>query len=224
MNAPVPRPSLTPARKVPLAAKIAYSAFVAVLVPVYLFSYGPTNFLYFCDVALLLTLAGMWLESPLLISMCCVGILLPQAFWVVDFLCGLLGFKLTGLTAYMFSPALTLFARGLSLFHGWLPLLLVWLVLRLGYDARALWAWGLLAMALILVSYLFLPPAGAVPARPNAPVNVDYVYGLSDREPQHWMGPLAYLAFYAAALWGILFVPTHLLLGRFIRPATPTTS
>ena len=47
---------------------------MAVLVPVYWYYYGPTNFLYFCDVALFLTLAGIWLESPLLISMCAVGI------------------------------------------------------------------------------------------------------------------------------------------------------
>ena len=51
---------------------------MAVLVPVYWYYYGPTNFLYFCDVALFLTLAGIWLESPLLVSMCAVGIVAPQ--------------------------------------------------------------------------------------------------------------------------------------------------
>ena len=55
------------------------------LVPVYWYYYGPTNFLYFCDVALFITLAGIWLESPLLVSMCAVGILAPQALWVLDF-------------------------------------------------------------------------------------------------------------------------------------------
>ena len=39
--------------------------FVAVLVPVYLRDYGPTNFLYFCDVALLMTLVAIWTESSL---------------------------------------------------------------------------------------------------------------------------------------------------------------
>ena len=47
---------------------------MAVLIPVYLYRYGPTNFLYFCDIALLLTLVGIWIDSPLLISMCAVGI------------------------------------------------------------------------------------------------------------------------------------------------------
>jgi hypothetical protein len=205
--------------RIPLALKLAYSAFVAVLVPVYWHSYGPTNFLYFCDVALLLTLAGIWLESALLISMCCVGILLPQIFWLVDFVCHLIGFSLTGMTAYMFRPTLTLFARSLSLFHGWLPLLLIWLVFRLGYDRRALRSWGLLAALLVLFSYLFLPPPGAVLANPNIPVNIDYVYGFSDSAPQHWMNPNLYLALYLAALWCIVFFPTHALLKKIARPA-----
>ena len=37
------------ARRIPLWLKLAYTAFMAVLVPVYLRNYGPTNFLYFCD-------------------------------------------------------------------------------------------------------------------------------------------------------------------------------
>jgi hypothetical protein len=218
-----PTPSFdgTPAlrRRVPLAVKAAYSCFVAVLVPVYLRSYGPTNFLYFCDVALLLTLVGIWLESALLISMCCVGILLPQLFWLVDFLCHLVGINLTGLTGYMFRSSLPLYARGLSLFHGWLPLLLVWLVRRLGYDRRAVKAWGLVATALVLASFLFLPAPGAVTAKPNIPVNVDYVYGFSDDQPQHWMNPRLYLAVYLAALWGIVFFPTHAILRRVVPPS-----
>jgi hypothetical protein len=207
------------ARRIPLGVKLGYSAFVAVLVPVYWRSYGPTNFLYFCDVALLLTLAGVWLESALLVSMCCVGILLPQLFWLADFLSHVLGFGLTGMTGYMFRPTLSLFTRALSLFHGWLPLLLLWLVSRLGYDRRALRAWGALAVVLVLVSYAFLPAPGAALPNPNVPVNVDYVYGLSDREPQHWVNPNLYVAIYLAALWAVIFIPTHALLRRIARPA-----
>jgi hypothetical protein len=61
------------APRVPVWLKLAYTAFMAVLVPVYLRNYGPTNFLYFCDVALIITLVGIWIESPLLVSMCAVG-------------------------------------------------------------------------------------------------------------------------------------------------------
>ncbi len=80
--------------RVPLWLKLAYTAFMAVLVPVYWHYYGPTNFLYFCDLALLITLVGIWIESPLLVSMCAVGILAPQALWVADFLSTLAGLTL----------------------------------------------------------------------------------------------------------------------------------
>jgi hypothetical protein len=50
--------------KIPLWLKVAYTAFVAVLVPYYWHTYGPVNFLWFCDIALLVTLAALWLESP----------------------------------------------------------------------------------------------------------------------------------------------------------------
>ncbi len=157
------------ARKIPLAAKVAVTAFLAVLVPVYLHTYGPTNFLWFCDAALILTVAGMWLESSLLISMCAVGILLPQCLWLADFGSNLLGFHFLNLTGYMFDPHLPLFTRGLSLFHGWLPFLLVWLLFRLGYDKRALLAWTGLAAGLVLVCYFFTPPAGAIWPTPTSP-------------------------------------------------------
>src|SRR3974377_828116 len=132
-------PPIAPAAsRIPLWLKLAYTAFMVVLVPVYLRNYGPTNFLYFCDVALIITLIGIWTESPLLISMCAVGIIASQTLWVVDFLSNLVGFKLTGLTDYMFAADHSLFLRGLSFFHGWLPFLLVYLVWRLRYDGGGL--------------------------------------------------------------------------------------
>src|SRR5215210_1140983 len=77
-DSPVQAHGRVPLGRVPLWLKLLFSAHLAVLVPVYWYYYGPTNFLYFCDVALILTLVGLWIESPLLISMCAVGIVLPQ--------------------------------------------------------------------------------------------------------------------------------------------------
>src|SRR4051794_6893302 len=78
------RKTIMPAtNRLPLPFKLAYTAFMAVLIPVYWYYYGPTNFLYFCDVTLIITLIAVWIESPLLISMCAVGILLPQVYWVI---------------------------------------------------------------------------------------------------------------------------------------------
>jgi hypothetical protein len=204
--------------RIPLWLKITYTGFLAVLIPVYWINYGPTNFLYFCDVALLLTLVGIWRESALLISLPTVGILLPQALWCVDFLVQLFGGKMTGMTGYMFDEKRSLFLRGLSLFHGWLPFLLVYLVRKLGYDTRALLGWTVICVALCLTGYFLLPPAGAVLSNPNLPRNVNYVFGMDDAVPQQFMPPLAYLGVWITALISIVFIPTHFLLKKFYQP------
>src|SRR6185503_10820605 len=110
--------------RIPLWLKLALTAFMLVLVPVYWHYYGPTNFLYFCDAALFVTLVGIWIESPLLISMAAVGILAPQALWVLDFVLNIFGVSALGMTDYMFKHENSRLLRGLSLFHGWLPFLL----------------------------------------------------------------------------------------------------
>jgi hypothetical protein len=203
-----------PASRLPLWLKLAYTAFMAVLLPVYWANYGPTNFLYFCDVALLITLVGIWIESPLLISMCAVGILASQALWVVDFLSNLIGWPLTGMTDYMFAADHSLFLRSLSLFHGWLPFLLVYLVWRLGYDRRGFPAWTGLAWILVLICFLFMPPPRPDPGL--TPVNINYVWGMSDTVAQQWMPPAVWLAGLIILLPVLLYAPVHFLLRRFM--------
>jgi hypothetical protein len=187
---------------------------VCVLVPYYLRTYGPTNFLYFCDVALLMALVAVWKEDALWASMPAVGILAPQALWMVDFVGGFLGLHVVGMTAYMFRPGIPLVARGLSLFHFWLPLFLLWLMKRLGYDRRAFVAWTAVAWALILVCYFLMPVPPVPHDNPNLPVNINYVYGLSDAKPQQCMPPLAYLGLLVVGLPMCVFLPTHLILRR----------
>jgi hypothetical protein len=204
-----------------MAAKMGITAFLAVMVPIYLHTYGPTNFLWFCDAALLITTAGMWLESPLLISMCAVGILLPQCLWLLDFGANFLGIHILNMTSYMFDSTLPLFTRGLSLFHGWLPLLLVWLLARLGYDKRGLHAWAGLAAVLLLACYLFTPPAGAHPSNPNIPVNINYVYGFDDKKPQTWVNQNIYVLLWYGVLWLAAYLPTHLVLRRLFSAPPP---
>jgi hypothetical protein len=209
---------LPAAPRLPLWLKLAYSAFMAVLVPVYWYHYGPTNFLYFCDVALILTLIAVWIESPLLVSMCAVGILVPQAIWVLDFFGIMLGIPVNSMTAYMYEAQRSPFLRALSLFHGWLPLLLIYLVWRLGYDRRALASWTVLAWVLILICFFFLPPPS-----PNAgltPVNVNYVWGLNDSEPQTWVSPGVWLIGLMIGMPVLCFAPVHFLLAR-VMPAAP---
>ncbi len=203
---------------IPLWIKLAYTGFVMILVPYYLHAYGPTNFLYFCDVALLLTTVALWSENSLLASASIVGILLPQLLWMVDFIGALTGHSLTGMTAYMFNPVIPLFTRFLSFFHFWLPLFLLWLVGRLGYDQRAFKLWTPLAWLLLIVSYLFLPPPPAPADNPALPVNVNYVFGPSDAQPQEWMPPLLYLTLLLTLLPTLIFWPTHRVLAKVFPP------
>jgi hypothetical protein len=209
--------AFTPAR-LPMWLKLAYTAFMAVLVPVYWLKYGPTNFLYFCDVALFLTLIGLWTENRLLLSLPAVGILLPQLFWCADFAVQLTGHKFTGMTAYMFDANRSLFLRGLSLFHGWLPFLLLFAVRRVGYDRRAWAIWTALAWGLCLFSFFCLPPAGPEFAGKLTPNNINYVWGFDDAQPQQWLPPGAFLAVWMAALGLLIYTPTHLVLRRLKGP------
>lgn len=213
--------AVTTTRRIPLWLKLLYTAFVGVLVPVYWRDYGPTNFLYFCDVAVFFTLVALWTESPLLASMPAVGILAPQLLWMVDFLGECVGLSLAGMTGYMFNEQIPLFTRCLSFFHFWLPLLIVWLVCRLRYDHRAFRGWTVLAWGLMLTCYFLMPAPPAPSENPNLPVNINYVHGLSSDRPQDWMPPLAYLGAMLVLLPLTIFLPTHFalkwLFGR--RPA-----
>ena len=71
--------------QIPLWVKLGYTLFVAVLVPIYLRHYGPANFLWFSDVALLATVPGLWAESSLILSAMTVAVGLPEILWNVDF-------------------------------------------------------------------------------------------------------------------------------------------
>ena len=209
----------SPRSKIPLAVKLIYTAFLAVLVPYYWMTYGPTNFLYFCDVSLFFALAALWLESPLLASAPAIGIILPQILWQVDFILLAIGLPILGMTDYMFDENLPLIARGLSFFHFWLPILLIWMVWRLGYDRRGAILWTVLAWVLLLIAYFLLPGPPAPADNLNLPVNVNYVYGFSNSAPQKWLPPLQYLGLLLIALPLLIFLPTHLLLTRFFPKA-----
>jgi len=208
-------------RRVPFWLKLSLTAFMGLLVPCYWRLYGPTNFLSFCDLSLFFALPAVRTESPLLVSMPAVGILLPQALWMADLLSTALSHPLFGLTNYMFDASKPLFTRGLSLFHLWLPIVLVYLLRRLGYDRRAFAAWSLLAFGVLLVCFFALP---APAATPQLPVNINYICGPSDERSQSWMDPRLYFALVLVALRAVVYLLTHLLLRRVFRgDPIPTT-
>ena len=183
----------------PLWVKVAQTAFVAVLVPVYWRRYGPRNFLWLCDTALILSVPALWLEHRLLASMQAVAVLVPDVLWTLDFALGLAaGRPVTRFTSYMFDARLPRRVRALSLFHLWLPWVLVWLVAEVGYDCRALAA-QIAAGSLSLV-------ATFVVSSPKE--NINYVFGLSP-------GPRRDVRTLALALVGfpiVFYVPADLAL------------
>src|SRR6266498_5632581 len=87
----------------PFWVKLLYTLFIGVLIPTYWSHYGPANFLWFSDVALLLTALALGLESPLLASMQAVSITLLEGLWMVDFFRTLItGNQPFGMADYMF--------------------------------------------------------------------------------------------------------------------------
>ena len=205
-----------PQAKIGLGAKLAFTAFMVVFLLFYLTTYGPTNFAYFCDTALLLGFAAIWTERSLLASTAACGVLVVQFAWCLDFIAGFFGLHI-GLADYMFDPHLSLLARGLSLFHGWLPWVLLWMMHRLGYDKRAVFVWTPLAYVLFCVSYFILPAPPPPANNPNLPVNLNLVFGLSSTRPQTWMPALAWF-FLVVAISTVVFIATHLTLKRWMHP------
>ena len=195
------------AGEIPLWIKVAYTLMVAVIVPVYLAYYGPANFLWFSDVALVVTGVALWLESPLLVSMMTVGVLLPELLWNVSLFTRLLtGIRVSGLSDYMFDTRIPKWIRALSLFHVVLPVLMLWMVHRLGYDPRALPAQTALAWVILPLTYAVTKPED----------NINWVYGPGAR-PQRQVSPPLYLAFVLIFFPLIVYVPTHLLLLAALR-------
>jgi hypothetical protein len=208
MGLPLSRPS----HRIPLWLKVGYTAFVAVLVPVYWYHYTPVNFLYFCDVALLLTVPAIWLESSFLASTQAVGITLPQLLWQVDFVSYALvrvHFPVD-LTNYMFEAERPIFLRGLSFFHFWLPILLLWMVWRLGYDRRALLGQIVISCLVLALSYFFTTDIHGPPG------NVNKVFGPNSETPQTWMHPLLWLAVVMVVMPVVIYLPTHFCLRRLM--------
>src|SRR5687768_6091755 len=88
----------------PLWLKVGYTIFIGMLVPIYWRQYGPANFLWFSDVALIGALAALWFESPLLASTMVVSAFLVELAWGADFFARLFsGANLFGLSSYMFA-------------------------------------------------------------------------------------------------------------------------
>ena len=190
---------------IPLLLKIAYTGLLTVILPVYALRYGWRNFLWFSDIALIGTGIALWLENSLIASMMAVAVLLPEVLWNVSYFARLLfGLHVSGLAGYMFDRKKSRFLRALSLFHVVLPIVLLWMLDRLGYDPRAPLAQTVLAWIVLPVTYALIRPGDE---------NINWVYGLDKR--QNRIAPLVYLAFVMLAYPLGLYLPTHFALNAF---------
>jgi len=205
-------------RKIPRMVNILFTGYMAVFTSVYWYLYGPTNFLYLCNVALFLALIGMWTEKPLPMSMAALGVTVPSIVWIVDFASHLFGPPLIGMTSYMFDEDGTLFVRSLALFHFWLPPLVIWLVIRLGYDSRAAVGWIVTAWVFLLVCYLWTPASRLEAIDPKKPSNINLAFGLTGRQTR--MPGIAWLGLLMLLQAIVVAVPMHFLLKRFAAPAS----
>jgi hypothetical protein len=184
--------------------KVAYTLAVLAFILIYWQRYGPRNFLWFSDIAFIGAVPAMWLESPLISGVLGCMVLLPEVLWNVDYVLRLLlRRRITGLTEYMFDPAIPRWLRAVSLFHVPLPLVLIWLVAAYGYPEESLAASAVIGAVVLLLSYWLS----------SENKNINWVFGLG--RVQHRLPRLVYLGLLYAGFVVVVFLPTHWLLLRF---------
>ena len=185
------------------------AAWLLVYLPTYHAAYGALNFLFLCNIGVILTALGLIVRSRLLISSQGVAAPVIAVAWAIDAGWKLLtGDFLYGGTAYMWDPVFPLFARLLSLYHLVWPLLL-WAVLRrIGYDPRG-WPLQAAVAALAVLAGRLLGPAAD---------NINFAW--TDPFLGRQLGPAAlHLLLTWGALAAIAYGFSHWLLRRVFPPA-----
>lgn len=200
---------------VPLWFKTFYTAFVFVVIAVYWVKYGPANFLWFSDIAFFGMAYAMWKDDSLFPSMMAIGVLPLEFVWTYSYLSGFFGdYGQTwlGVGDYMFNQNLALWLRLLSWFHFFMIGSVIYMLLRKGYDSRALVPQTVLAMVVLVATHLW----GIKEDNPNM------IYPPGDFD-QVIAQPL-YSALQPLVLFGCIILPMHLLLKKFwpLRPAAPS--
>ena len=187
---------------VPLWLKVAWTAMVLVIVLIYWRHHGPSNFLWFSDIALLALVVGLWLESSFIVSLTACMVLVPEMLWSVSFIGGLLHLpRVTFLADYMFEKQSPLWLRAVSLFHVPLLAVVVWGPWRLGYDPGVFpWAVLIAWLVLLLTRWLTKPKS-----------NINHVYRLPIAAGTN-LTPVQHMLVLMTTVPLVLQLPGHLLL------------
>ena len=184
-------------------------AWLAIYLPCYALTYGLANFVFLCNLGVILTAVGLWRGSALLLSAQAVGgMAVCLAWWIDAGARAVLGHHALGVTAYMWDPQYPLLTRLLSLYHVAWPILLVASLRRVGYDRRGYALQAALATLVVAASRLMGP------ARNVNYAFLDPLFGRS-------FGPApVHLAVILLGLVGVIYGVTHRVLAAFL-PAAP---
>ena len=195
--------------KFPLWVRWASLIWIAVWIPAYWRTWGPQNFLHVCDIAVILTCAGLWWSNPLLLSSQAVSSIVADLLWDLDAAWRLFaGHSLMGGTEYMWDSHYPLWVRLLSLFHVVWPILLLWSLKRTGYDRRG-WLLQSAIAAGAMIAARFAGPA----------MNINYVF----RDPlahRAWGPAPVHVTLMWIGLVILIYLPTHLALAKLFPAPT----
>ncbi len=184
---------------IPLGVKWVYTAWVALWLPLSVRTLGLENLLWLCGLANLIVLPALWRESRVWLSAQALSVVLVGCLWTADVAGALLaGRHPIGGTEYMFSDALPLHVRLLSLFHVFMPVLLLWSLRRLGYDPRALALQTLLTWIVLPATFFLSPPER----------DINWVFGPFGK-PQGALPPALYAFLHTLAYPLVVYVPSH---------------
>jgi hypothetical protein len=185
----------------------AFTAWMAAWVPIVLWAYGPQNFLWVCNIAQFLVLYAVWRNHRLLLSSQAGTICLVGLVWTLDFTLGLFtGGRTASFTAYMFDAEIPLLARASSLYHVGLPLFVLWLLGRTGYDRRGPWLQSAIGGLAVVGAWLFTEPHR----------NVNWIYEPFGIE-QAWLPTPAFVTLLVLLYPLLLYFPGHLLVRAVLR-------
>ncbi|HZQ61693.1 MAG TPA: hypothetical protein VFC24_10115 [Casimicrobiaceae bacterium] len=193
----------------PLWSRLATTAFIVLLVPYYWTHEGWRNFFWLSDVSLFVTVFALWLRSPLLNSMMAVGVLPFEIYWNLTFFTRLFtGIEIGEIPDYMFDANLPLLLRVISLFHVLLPVIWILLLLRWGYDRRALRLQTFALWIVVWLTYAFTAPD----------LNINWVY-LPYKLRLSWLPEDAWLLAYVVLVPLLVYWPLDRLYSRAFAPA-----
>lgn len=208
-GAEMSQPAMPWSARLPFPSWVRYASllWLALWFPAYGYAWGAQNFLHVCDVAVILTCAGLWWSDALLLSSQAISSILADVLWDLDAAWRLFtGHPLLGGTEYMWDAHYPLWIRSLSLFHIVWPLILLASLRRTGYDRRGFALQCAIAAAAVTAGR-FADPAE----------NINYAF--ADPLLHRAWGPAPlHLAFIWICFVLLTYLPTHLVLAKLLPP------